>query len=151
MPAPYRRILVALDGSKESDTALTIGIETAQKHGSTLALCHIVDDHTLKELRKQNPDLMLHALLQKGMDIIAHGREQAEDAGLHDVRVFIQEGSPKEIITETIADTFVTDLLIAGASGMGHDQSFILGSVSELVSRKASCDVLLVRNHSPYQ
>lgn len=48
MPTPYHRILVPLDGSQASDLALTTGIETAQKYDSTLAQCHIVDDHTLR-------------------------------------------------------------------------------------------------------
>ncbi|WP_079476406.1 universal stress protein [Marinococcus halophilus] len=146
MPLPYRRILVALDGSQESKAALSKGIETALAHGSTLALCHIVDYHSIKELRKQYPDLMLHALNKQGSAIITHGKETAENAGIHHVRIFIKEGLPKTVIAGDIAASFQPDLIIAGSSGAGTSGKKRFGSVSAGIVRRASCDVWIVKN-----
>lgn len=146
MPLPYRRILVALDGSEESEAALAKGIETALAGDSTLALCHIVDYHGIKELRKQYPDLMLHALNKQGSAIITEGKETAENAGIQNVRIFIKEGIPKTIIAGDIAKSFQPDLIITGGSGAGTPDKKRFGSVSAGIVRRASCDVWVVKN-----
>jgi nucleotide-binding universal stress UspA family protein len=149
MPLPYRRILVALDGSEESEAALTKGIDTALTYKSTLGICHIVDYHNIKELRKQYPDLMLHALNKKGSEIIARGKEQAENAGIYHVRVFIKEGIPKTAVTDDIAKSFGPDLIVTGGSGAGTNEKKRLGSVSAGIVRRASCDVWVAKNSTP--
>lgn len=146
MPLPYHRILVALDGSEESKAALAKGIETALAYGSTLALCHIVDYHSIKELRKQYPDLMLHALNKQGSAIITEAKETAENAGIQNVRIFIKEGLPKSIIAGDIAESFQPDLIIAGGSGAGTSDKKRFGSVSAGIVRRAVCDVWVVKN-----
>ncbi|MDZ5782054.1 universal stress protein [Marinococcus luteus] len=146
MPLPYQRILVALDGSEESKAGLAKGIETALAYGSALALCHIVDYHSIKELRKQYPDLMLHALNKHGSAIITEGKETAENAGIENVRIFIKEGIPKTVIAGDIAKSFQPDLIISGGSGAGSSEKKRFGSVSAGIVRRASCDVWIVKN-----
>ncbi|WP_252312462.1 universal stress protein [Sinobaca sp. H24] len=36
-------------------------------------------------------------------------------------------------------------MIVAGAAGMGAVERFVLGSVSEQITRRAVCDVLIVR------
>ncbi|WP_298785612.1 universal stress protein [uncultured Marinococcus sp.] len=146
MPLPYRRILVALDGSEESEAALAKGIDTALAYKSTLGICHIVDYHNIKELRKQYPDLMLHPLNKKGSEITARGKEEAENAGIYHVRVFIKEGIPKAAVADDIVKPFEPDLIVTGGSGAGTNEKKRLGSVSAGIVRRASCDVWVVKN-----
>ncbi|SDW06668.1 Nucleotide-binding universal stress protein, UspA family [Marinococcus luteus] len=149
MPLPYRRILVALDGSEEASAALTRGIELALAYDSVLAVCHVINHEYLKELHKQSPDVMLEALKQQGSDIVHQGKEQAEKAGLGDVRVFLKEGLPKMMIPEEIAEQFQADLIIAGGSGAGTFERKLFGTVSAGIVRRAPCDVWIIKNSDP--
>ena len=72
-------------------------------------------------------------------------KKEADEAGIKDVDYYIQNGSPKELIT-TIANDNKVDLVICGATGLNAIERFLIGSVSEYVTRHVKCDVLLVRS-----
>ena len=57
----------------------------------------------------------------------------------------LEYGSPKVKIAKDIADKFEADLIIAGATGMNAVERFLIGSVTESITRYAKCDVLIVR------
>ena len=71
--------------------------------------------------------------------------EKAKNAGITDIERCIEFGSPKVKIAKNIADDFKADLIICGATGMTAVERFLIGSVSESITRHASCDVLVVR------
>lgn len=48
-------------------------------------------------------------------------------------------------IAKDIANNVKADLIICGATGMNTVERFLIGSVSESITRHASCDVLVVR------
>ena len=68
-------------------------------------------------------------------------KEQAEQAGVANIRTLVEKGSPKVILTSLTE----SDLIIVGATGLNRAERFLLGSVSENVVRNAKCDVLVVR------
>ena len=49
--------------------------------------------------------------------------------------------SPKDL-----AKKFEADLIICGATGMNAVERFLIGSVSESITRYAKCDVLVIRS-----
>ncbi len=53
-------------------------------------------------------------------------------------------GSPADLIIK-IAEDFNTELLVLGAHNKGPIERLLLGSVSEAVTRRAHCPVLIVR------
>ena len=83
---------------------------------------------------------------QKRSEEILNGyKEQAEAAGLDNVNVVVENGSPRTIITKELANLVNADLIICGATGLNSVERFLIGSVSEAIVRSATCDVLVVR------
>ena len=57
----------------------------------------------------------------------------------------IEYGSPKIKVPRDIAENFRADLIVCGATGLNAVERFLIGSVSESITRHAKCDVLVVR------
>jgi nucleotide-binding universal stress UspA family protein len=55
----------------------------------------------------------------------------------------LEFGVPSDVIVE-IAEKGNYDLIIVGSRGLGKVKRFLLGSVSDDVSHKAKCSVLIV-------
>ena len=72
-------------------------------------------------------------------------KAQAEAEGLEQVRVILEYGSPKNIITKELSNSAEADLIICGATGLNAVERFLIGSVSEAIVRSAKCDVLVIR------
>ena len=75
-------------------------------------------------------------------------KEKAEAAGLENVQTFVEIGSPKVVITGTIADKVNADLIVCGATGHNAIERFLMGSVSAAIVRTARCDVLVIRTET---
>lgn len=143
--ATYKNIVVAIDGSKESEFALKEAIEIAKRNEGTLYLTHIIDlrnfatinayDETIVDKADKYAEEMLEAY-----------KNDALSAGVSDVRIVIDYGSPKAKISKDVAQKFNADLIVCGATGLNAVERFLIGSVSEHIVRYAKCDVLVVRN-----
>ena len=72
-------------------------------------------------------------------------KKQAEEAGIANVNLVIEYGSPKNIITKELSTVVDADLIICGATGLNAVERFLIGSVSEAIVRSAKCDVLVIR------
>jgi nucleotide-binding universal stress UspA family protein len=72
-------------------------------------------------------------------------QQMAINAGVKDVDYVIDYGSPKVKIPKDIAKKYNIDLIMCGATGLNAVERFFIGSVSEHITRYASCDVLIVR------
>ena len=72
-------------------------------------------------------------------------KAQAEAEGVENVKVVIEYGSPKNIITKELANLVEADLIMCGATGQTAVERFLIGSVSEAIVRSAKCDVLVIR------
>lgn len=79
------------------------------------------------------------------------GSKEAEYAfrksidGIEKVKIIVQNGSPRSMITKEIANKVTADLIICGATGLNTVERFLIGSVSEAIVRSANCDVLVIR------
>ena len=60
------------------------------------------------------------------------------------ITTIVIEGAPKNVILEE-AGTFGANLIVVGSHGCGVVERFLLGSVSQAVSLRAKCSVLIVR------
>lgn len=144
MNLQYNQILVAIDGSEEAELAFKKSVAIASRNNAALNLTSIIDisfgslEAYAQEYAKET---------QKNLEDLLQGYKQtAEDAGVSNVNVIIEQGSPKTMITEEIAKRVNADLIICGATGQNAAERIFLGSVSERIMRAASCDVLVVRN-----
>ena len=141
-----KKILVAVDFSEHSQTALRYAEEFAKAFDAEVLLCHVVEHAdllsrippggeayfppNLPEIQKQHAQEECDRLLAESE--IARGR------------VVLAEGTPFVEIVR-LAREEGADLIITGTHGRGAVAHMLLGSVAERVVRKAPCPVLTVR------
>ncbi|MDF2788232.1 MAG: universal stress protein UspA [Neobacillus sp.] len=144
MEGRYDHILVAIDGSKESEWALEKSIEIAKRNNAKLLLAHVIDTRSFMLIDSYDPDIAERAN-KLAVDMLEKYQDQAMDAGVAHVQYEIEYGSPKVKIPKEIAKKHTIDLIVCGATGMNAVERFLIGSVSEHITRYSSCDVLIVR------
>jgi nucleotide-binding universal stress UspA family protein len=144
MEGRYDHILVAIDGSKESEWALEKSIEIAKRNNAKLLLAHVIDTRSFLLIDSYDPDIAERAN-KLAIDMLEKYQTQAIDGGVSHVHYEIDYGSPKVKIPKEIAKKHDIDLIVCGATGMNAVERFLIGSVSEHITRYSSCDVLIVR------
>jgi len=145
----YQNILVAIDGSKEADWAFKKGIEIAKRNDANVLLVHVVDTRSFALIEAY--DTVIGERAEKlAKDMLENYKQQANDAGLTKVEYEIDFGSPRVRIPRELAKRHNIDLIICGATGMNVVERFFIGSVSEHITRYASCDVLIVRTEKAF-
>lgn len=140
----YKKIVVAVDGSKASEVAFNKAIEIGKRNQATLVLAHIVDSRTFATAEAYDRSLSERAE-KYAKDLLNEYVENAKEAGVEHVNLVIKYGSPKVVIAKEIAPEQEADLIIVGATGLNAVERFLIGSVSESIARYAKCDVLIVR------
>lgn len=144
MTLKYKKILVAVDGSKEAEWAFKKAIEVAKRNNATLLLTHIIDTRTFATVEAYDRAIAERADTFAA-ELMQNYQKQAIDAGIKDVDYIVDYGSPKVKIPKDIANNNGVDLIMCGATGLNAVERFFIGSVSEHITRYASCDVLVVR------
>ncbi|WP_141432023.1 universal stress protein [Bacillus sp. 03113] len=140
----YQKILVAIDGSKEAEWAFRKAIEVAKRNQARMVITHIIDVRTFATVEAYDRTIAERAE-HFAKELLENYKQEAIEAGIHDVEYEIDYGSPKVKIPKEIAKKHQVDLIICGATGMNAVERFIIGSVSEHITRYAPCDVLVVR------
>lgn len=140
----YRNVIVAIDGSESSERALEKAIEVSKLNKSALYIVSIIDTRSWANFEAHNAEK-----LQKDAETFStsliDSYNEAELAGIEDINIIVESGSPRTMITQEIVRRVNADLIICGASGMSASERIFLGSVSENIVRTAECDVLVVR------
>jgi nucleotide-binding universal stress UspA family protein len=148
----FKKILVALDGSSYSNQVAKYGADIALRYNAEITLIYVV------ELPKSvipipgmdidfSAEIELTGKLAKRMEskaqiLLNEYRKDMEGKGL-DVKIRIENGNASDIIL-TIAEDENYDLIVVGSRGLGNVKRFILGSVSDKISKHAHCPVLIV-------
>ncbi|MCM3692103.1 universal stress protein [Neobacillus niacini] len=144
MGGKYDHILVAIDGSQESENALEKSIEIAKRNNAKLLLAHVIDTRSFLLIDNYDPDIAERAN-KLAIDMLEKYQTQAIESGVVHVQYEIEYGSPKVKIPKEIAKKHNIDLIVCGATGMNAVERFLIGSVSEHITRYSPCDVLIVR------
>ncbi len=147
MALTYKNIVVAVDGSKEAEYAFKKAIAVANRNESTLNLVNIIDTRSFAAIEAYDRSVQERAQ-EFAEELLAGYKKEAEAAGVKNVNVLIEYGSPKTIITKDVSKKVDADLIICGATGLNAVERFLIGSVSESIVRSANCDVLVVRTDS---
>ena len=145
MALSYKKILVAVDGSKEAEWAFRKAIEVAKRNNSKMVIAHIIDTRTFATVEAYDRTIAERAELF-AKELMENYKKEANDAGVADVDYVIDYGSPKIKIQKDIAKKYEIDLIMCGATGLNAVERFLIGSVSEHITRHARCDVLVVRS-----
>jgi nucleotide-binding universal stress UspA family protein len=152
----YKRILVAVDGSKTSDVALAEGLKLAKEQHADLRLLHVADvtppaaiDSVAGQSSYIDYDLFRDAVLRAGRDVVRRAESVARAAGLA-VESGVVEASGHDISGSIVGDAsrWRADLVVIGTHGRSGLERLVLGSVAESVARHAPVPVLLVKSGS---
>ncbi|AYC29847.1 universal stress protein [Paenisporosarcina cavernae] len=144
MTLSYEHILVAVDGSKEAEWAFKKSIGIAERNNAALYLANVIDTRSFAAIEAYDRSIAERA---QGFaeELLGGYKKEAEAAGLTNVHIVVEYGSPKSMIPKELAKKVSADLIICGATGLSTVERFLIGSVSEHIVRSAKCDVLVVR------
>ena len=134
---PLQRILVAVDGSKHSEKAVEYSVQLAKKYRLDLALLHVDDDNVIRVGGPQS----LNLIGTTGEYVLENASKKV--LGIPFSKV-LKHGNPSETIIK-IAHKGKIDLIVVGSRGQGAVKRFLLGSVSDEISKNARSSVLIVR------
>lgn len=136
----FETILVAYDGSPQSQRGADIAFSMAQAMGSKLLIFAVI--------RPPEPAARaeLNAILDDGREHYEQSfavlRERASKMGLA-LQTEIEVGHPAEHIVHRAEQTGAT-LIVMGRRGISTFKRWMLGSISERVLRYAHCPVMVV-------
>lgn len=141
------RILIATDGSegaRNSARALTTFPLPAGSRALVLSAAPQISHHaksteTAVHLQRRMHELATEAVTQAADTIRSR---------LAAVETSIASGDPRHAILDA-AQRWKADLIVLGARGLGGVARILLGSVSDAVTRHATCPVLVVKTDAP--
>lgn len=145
-----RKILVPVDGSEHSRTALDFACGLSEKFEAELSVLHVVKDEAAERVvmvlgtahvsLPADPERVEAA----GHAITEAAKERAETHGCRLSSAASVAGAPaKEILA--YAEDGAFDTIVIGSRGLGDLGGLLLGSVSHKVSHLASCTCIVVR------
>ena len=137
-----RRILLATDLTATSAGATDQAFELAQQLGASLLVVSVIDPVGVAgpgqpALRMDQRRAEREAAAQ---GLVLRGRRDGIG-----VSFLVWAGEPGPAIVDAAASEEV-DLIVVGSHGRSRMERIVLGSVSDHVSRNASCAVLIVRS-----
>jgi nucleotide-binding universal stress UspA family protein len=135
------KILIAYDGSSQSQKAFDFGLEMAAKYSARITVLSIA--------RPPEPpvDVELQAVLENATDYFeSHfSRMKAQTAAMGIEAAFeVRAGHPAEQIVH-LADEQKMDIIVMGHRGESLMQKWLLGSVAKRVLSYAHCTITVVR------
>ena len=141
----YERILIAIDGSYESELAFEKGVNIALRNNAELLLTHVIDTRALQSVATFDT-YIYEKLEQEAKEVLNDYEQQAREKGLTKVKQVIEFGNPKTLLARDIPDKEKVDLIMVGATGLNTFERLLIGSSSEYIMRHAKVDLLVVRD-----
>ena len=144
------RVLLAIDGSKESHLATRAAVEVASAAGSELHVLSVLDTaQLLPQTPYPGPETWetsetAEEAEQHARRLLSRASEHIEAEGGTVKESHLVVGKPdKEIVG--LAGEMEAGLVVLGSRGLGAVGRVLLGSISDSVVRHALCSVLVVR------
>jgi nucleotide-binding universal stress UspA family protein len=144
-----KKILVALDGSKESKKALNFALELAEITSAELELLTVVPpvflhSHSIHVLKSEAIADCAKELETGFREVLSKVQKELQKKKIgFKVSTRLEKGEPDEKIVNR-AERGKFDMIVMGSRGLGGRVS-ALGSVSSRVVDKASCPVVIVK------
>ena len=146
------KIVVPIDGSKNSMEAAYYALKMAKKYDSEVAVVHVVNIEPNLQLlgiyRPSYPDTIRKNLEEARAEAQKWLSEIIRDAEQRKVRIKTDViDSPLSVVATLVnyADQEKADLIVIGTRGRSGISKMLLGSVASGVVTYAPCPVLVVR------
>lgn len=140
----YRNILVAIDGSEQSDKAFQEALIICQRNQAKLYIISVINSaelttsaYSFSKLFTQEKERLETEMLKKIYD--------ANQAGVPDVEAIVEVGDPKRFIIKAVSDHYPVELIVIGATGKGTLSRALVGSTTDYVVNHAPCSVFVVK------
>jgi nucleotide-binding universal stress UspA family protein len=142
------KILLAIDDSKFSEAAVETVIEQARPHSAEIRILHVVESPPILVARNLGGfdsalETALESQKQHAEEVVAKAAKLLRARGLK-VTAALETGDPKSKILD-VAEEWHADLIVLGSHGRKGLDRFLIGGVSDAVSRHACCSVQIVR------
>ena len=138
----YRKILVAIDLSQESEQVLQTAADIAEMNNAQIAVLHVTDNP--QTVFTQWSDYVVPYSEEKiRTQLLSKLTELAEGSGISNHLVSVEFGRTADVIVDR-SDAENFDLIVLGSHGR-HGVQLLLGSTANGVLHHAKCDVLAVR------
>lgn len=145
MVQKYEHILVAVDGSYESELAFEKAVNVALRNNAELVLTHVIDTRALQSVATFDT-YIYDKLEQEAKEVLSDLEKQAREQGITNIKQVIEFGNPKNLLAHDIPEREHIDLIMVGATGLNTFESLLIGSSSEYIMRHAKVDLLVVRD-----
>ena len=137
---PVERILVAVDGSKESDRAVVLASQMSVALGAEMTLLHVVEVEEIPSLIAENED---RAREEYGQMVLGSAAKLAMSMGVTPKTAMLKGHAAAQILRYAAQEG--PDLIVMGGRGLTGAKGVLMGSVSMVVSKKAECAVVIAR------
>ena len=144
----YDNILVATDGSRYSDAAVSEAIHIAKRCGGSLIVVSVAASESISPLDIVHSQMQRGLIADKELKEAENNIKKAKDlAGKEGVKAegLVLSGRPHEAIVDTAKEK-KADLIIVGSYGRTGIERLLMGSVTERVIGHADCAVLVVKS-----
>lgn len=147
MNPDIKKILVPIDFSEHSKSALRYAVNFAKIFQSKLHLIYVLEpviypaDFSMGQIAFPSMDVELDSRAKEELDKLA----EREIGSQIPYDTIVKTGKPFIEINETAADLNI-DLIIIASHGESGVEQILFGSTAEKVVRKAPCPVLSLRN-----
>lgn len=158
----YKKILLAVDGSDQSNRARDKAIELAKDFDSRLVAFHAVEyraapkrfrmpiimpftDNYYYNVPREDYDVLNVQLYKAGERVLAETNQAFEKENINAEARLVEDREPEQYAVERV-DEEGFDLVVAGCAG-NHSkfERILLGTKAQHILNHANCDVLIAR------
>lgn len=144
MSKRYQKIMVAVDGSKQSEQAFLEALDLAKDNEAELFIVSIINKvelthsaYAFSKIYAEEKQKIEVEMLKKIHD--------AKEYGINDIHAIVETGDPRNLIGTVFPQQEAIDLIVMGATGKGAIQQALVGSIASYVVTHAPCSVLVVK------
>lgn len=142
------RILLAIDGSRCSDVAVSSVSKRPWPAGSIVRVVNVIEPVTLPVPEAVTmPESCYEVMRRRALLILKRAVDVLKQPGTLQIQTITRIGSAEAVILEE-AEVWHADLIVLGSHGKGRAERFLLGSVSQAVALRAQCSVEIMRREN---
>ncbi len=141
----FRTILVPVDGSEPSDSAVAFALRLAREQGGSIIFAHVVEVAKIIGMTATSsidPNYAIAAATDAGQAELEQAKAQAESAKIAATTELVEDDTVTGLLN--LAEQKQVDLVVMGSHGRSGISRALLGSVTEGVLRHAPIPVLVV-------
>lgn len=147
MGESYKNILVAVDGSDQSNNAFQEAIKIAKRNGAALHILSVIEEmgNYFGELTMSMGTLM-EDLRSREEEEMKERETKALEQGVLQVHTYVMYGYPKTLIADFTESKEPIDLIVIGRTGLNGFERLMVGSTTSYVVNHTKANVLVVNN-----